>query len=50
MYESLLVRKKIPKPNPSIPESFLTLIRELHALGLDLSFQKSAKTIEIFLT
>lgn len=40
MYESILVRKNIPKPNPSIPESFLTLVRELHALGLDFSFQK----------
>ena len=40
MYESILVRKEIRKPNPSIPESFLTLMRELHALGLDFSFQK----------
>jgi DNA-directed RNA polymerase subunit beta len=40
MYESILVRKNISKPNPSIPESFLTLVRELHALGLDFSFQK----------
>jgi hypothetical protein len=27
------------KPNPSIPESFLLLARELNALGLDFSFQ-----------
>ena len=40
MYESILVRKDIEKPNPSIPESFLALIRELHALGLDFSLKK----------
>ena len=40
MYEAILVRKEIEKPNPSIPESFLALIRELHALGLDFSIQK----------
>jgi DNA-directed RNA polymerase subunit beta len=40
MYESILVRKEIEKPNPSIPESFLALIRELHALGLDFSIKK----------
>nr|AYO28647.1 RNA polymerase beta subunit [Neotessella volvocina] len=40
MYESILVRKEIDKPNPSIPESFLALIRELHALGLDFSIRK----------
>ena len=40
MYEAILVRKDIEKPNPSIPESFLALIRELHALGLDFSIRK----------
>jgi DNA-directed RNA polymerase subunit beta len=40
MYESLLVRKHMEKPNPSIPESFLALIRELNALGLDFSIKK----------
>jgi DNA-directed RNA polymerase subunit beta len=40
MYESLLVRKHIEKPNPSIPEAFLALIRELNALGLDFSLRK----------
>eukprot|EP01039_Chlorochromonas_danica_P011676 gene11676-13095_t len=40
IYEALLVRKNIEKPNPSIPESFLALIRELHALGLNFSIQK----------
>ena len=40
MYESILIRKRINKPNPSIPESFLALMRELHALGLDFSMKK----------
>ena len=40
MYESILIRKEIEKPNPSIPESFLALIRELNALGLDFSMRK----------
>jgi DNA-directed RNA polymerase subunit beta len=40
MYESILIRKKINKPNPSIPESFLALMRELHSLGLDFSMKK----------
>ena len=40
MYESILVRKEIAKPNPSIPEAFLALIRELNALGLDFSMRK----------
>ena len=40
MYESILVRKDIEKPSPSIPESFLALIRELHSLGLDFSIKK----------
>jgi DNA-directed RNA polymerase beta subunit len=38
MYEAILVRKEVEKPTPSIPESFLALIRELHALGLDFQF------------
>jgi len=40
IYESILVRKDTEKPNPSIPESFLALIRELQALGLDFSIKK----------
>jgi len=40
MYEAILIRKDVEKPNPSIPESFLALIRELHALGLDFSINK----------
>ena len=40
MYESILVRKEIEKPNPSIPESFLALMRELQALGLDFAVKK----------
>jgi hypothetical protein len=28
------------KPSPSIPESFLALVRELQALGLDFSIRK----------
>lgn len=41
MYESILVRKEISKPMPSMPEAFLALIRELHSLGLDFSLIKS---------
>ena len=40
MYEAILMRKDYDKPNPSIPESFLALIRELNALGLDFSLKK----------
>lgn len=40
MYESLLIRKQMPKPSPSIPEAFLALIRELNALGLCFTFRK----------
>lgn len=40
MYEAILIRKEIEKPNPSIPEAFLALVRELHALGLDFSMNK----------
>jgi hypothetical protein len=40
MYEAILVRKETEKPHPSIPESFLALIRELHSLGLDISMKK----------
>ena len=35
MYESILAHRDIEKPTPSIPESFLALIGELHALGLE---------------
>ena len=40
MYEAILVRKEVAKPTPSIPETFLALIRELNALGLDFSIKK----------
>jgi DNA-directed RNA polymerase subunit beta len=40
MYESILIRKDMEKPTPSIPESFLTLMRELNSLGLDFSLNK----------
>jgi DNA-directed RNA polymerase subunit beta len=40
MYESILVRKEIEKPKPSIPEAFLALMRELNSLGLDFSLKK----------
>lgn len=40
MYESILIRKELSKPTPSIPESFLALMRELHSLGLDFSLKK----------
>ena len=40
IYESILIRKEIEKPKPSIPESFLALIRELNSLGLDFSMRK----------
>jgi DNA-directed RNA polymerase subunit beta len=43
MYEAILVRKEVEKPNPSIPEAFLALIRELQALGLDFSMKKFEK-------
>ena len=44
MYESILVRKETEKPNPSIPEAFLALVRELNALGLDFSMRKFENT------
>lgn len=40
MYDSILRQNDMEKPTPSIPESFLTLMRELNALGLDFSFYK----------
>lgn len=40
MYESILIRNEMEKPNPSIPEAFSALIRELNALGLDFSLKK----------
>ena len=40
IYQAILIRKDIEKPTPSIPESFLTLISELKALGLDFSTRK----------
>jgi hypothetical protein len=46
MYQSLVQRTKTPKPNPSVSESFLALIRELQALGLDFSMQKIENTLQ----
>jgi DNA-directed RNA polymerase subunit beta len=40
MYESILLGSENEKPTPSIPESFLTLIRELNSLGLDFSMNQ----------
>ena len=40
MYEAILLRNDSEKPTPSIPEAFLTLVRELNALGLDFSFNQ----------
>jgi DNA-directed RNA polymerase subunit beta len=40
MYEAILVRQEVEKPNPSLPESFSALIRELNSLGLDFSLLK----------
>jgi DNA-directed RNA polymerase subunit beta len=40
MYEAIVSRKEMDKPNPSIPESFLALIRELNALGLEFTLHK----------
>jgi DNA-directed RNA polymerase subunit beta len=48
MYESLSIRKSTEKPNPSIPEAFLALVRELNALGLDLSLKKVDGGIKTF--
>jgi DNA-directed RNA polymerase subunit beta len=36
--------KGLPIPKPGIPESFKVLMRELHALGLDISLYKMDKT------
>jgi DNA-directed RNA polymerase subunit beta len=46
MYEAILLGKEHEKPTPSIPESFLTLIRELNALGLDFSVNQLENTLE----
>jgi len=46
MYQSLVQRTKTAKPNPSVSESFLALIRELQALGLDFSMQKIENTLK----
>jgi len=40
MYEAILTYNEVEKPTPSFPESFLALVRELNALGLDLSFKQ----------
>lgn len=40
MYELLINTQSSSKPMPSMPEAFLALTRELHALGLDFSLAK----------
>ena len=40
MYQSILNGNDTKKPTPSIPDAFVALIRELHALGLNFSFKK----------
>jgi len=40
MYEAILLKNDNEKPTPSIPEAFLTLMRELNSLGLDFSLNK----------
>jgi len=40
MYSSILTRRNVEKPLPNITESFLLLVRELNALGLNFSFHK----------
>lgn len=40
MYEALINPQYSLKPMPSVPEAFLALTRELHALGLDFSLVK----------
>jgi hypothetical protein len=48
MYQSILRREFFEKPQPGLPESFLLLIRELNALGLDFEIRKvDTKTIKI---
>lgn len=37
----------LPIPKPGVPESFNVLIRELHSLGLDISFYKMSKALPI---
>ena len=46
MHEALISRTETRKPLPSISESFLALIRELNALGLDFSTTKVEKNLE----
>ena len=43
MYEAIVSRTETKKPSPSLSESFLALIRELQALGLDFSTTKIAR-------
>lgn len=47
MYEAILLGQKMKKPVPSIPESFLTLVRELNALGLDFCVHKIEENNEV---
>jgi DNA-directed RNA polymerase subunit beta len=43
MYES--IKNNLIKPEVSIPDSFLSLIREFNALGLDFSLKKYDNTL-----
>lgn len=47
MYEAILLREDNEKPTPSIPESFLTLMRELNSLGLDFSLYKIETDLQV---
>jgi DNA-directed RNA polymerase subunit beta len=47
MYDAILLKNDTEKPIPSIPESFLTLMRELNALGLDFSMNKIESGIKM---
>ncbi len=49
IYDSIIFNNKIEKPSINIPESFTALIRELNALGLDLSLKKIDKFFDISL-
>jgi DNA-directed RNA polymerase subunit beta len=49
IYEALVNGTKIEKPTPALPEAFLTLLKELNALGIDFQFHKNtvfSKTIK----
>ncbi len=47
MYKLMLTENNFARPYPSIPESFIALIRELNSLGLDCSFYKFTNEFSI---